>query len=273
MRAWGMRFKHLVLAWLSIVLVFLGTALIVSVFACIPIQKNWIPKTPGHCVLRTPWWYGYGTINVFTDVVIFLLPLPLVKDLQIKGKKKFAVMMVFGLGLFVIVVSAVRMTTLTSTVKNTDPTFSSVSTYEWSIVESNVGIICASLPMVRNLLASYFPRVFGTDRSHSQYQSYPSRYASRRPSGKLESNISSSDRKWTSGHAKTAPAMTLTSIGRGNGERLPSTSGSDEQLARKPPQGITTTKDVTVTYARADHYGDTYSVASDEGRKEPSHGL
>ena len=69
-----------------------------QIFGCHPIAKYWKPKIPGHCILTIKADYGYGSLNFITDLLIFILPLPMVWRLQMSRKDKFGVSVIFMIG-------------------------------------------------------------------------------------------------------------------------------------------------------------------------------
>lgn len=76
--------------------------------------------------------------------------------------------------------SILRLQSLVAISNSTDQTFDNPPAATWSSVETNVGIICACLPLLRPLLAKYLPRAF-TSRHRSQYSrhNYPATYGSK----------------------------------------------------------------------------------------------
>lgn len=66
---------------------------------CSPIEYNWNPYIEGHCNLgRKDGFYLVGGCNLFLDIVIVLLPMPVVWTLNISRLKKVGVSAMFGLG-------------------------------------------------------------------------------------------------------------------------------------------------------------------------------
>lgn len=57
----------------------------------------------------------------------------------------------------VCIVTIVRMTTLETGAKGKDPTYTGSPTLKWTAVETNVGIICACLPLLRPILNKLIP--------------------------------------------------------------------------------------------------------------------
>ena len=118
----------------------------------------------GYCIDNIKNWYANALFSITTDTIILLLPIRLVMLLQISRVQKVALSLVFALGIFVVITSCMRMTTLNITATTPDVTYDIASTM-WSIIEMNVAIICACLPMVRPLLVKLFPKMATAFRS------------------------------------------------------------------------------------------------------------
>lgn len=65
----------------------------------------------------------------------------------------------------VTVVSALRLQALVTFASSTNPTFDNFDIQYWSTIELNVGIMCACMPAMRQMLAWVFPVVFSGTRS------------------------------------------------------------------------------------------------------------
>lgn len=65
---------------------------------CDPIAKNIDPFLPGTCWENIPWYYASSFINAFLDLVVLILPVPVIWRLRMSRRKKFAVTMVLLLG-------------------------------------------------------------------------------------------------------------------------------------------------------------------------------
>lgn len=79
---------------------FFTAATLISAFACQPIQKSWLPKTPGSCVDTTLMFnYVTSAVNIFTSLCLICIPLPvlyLTKNKRIEIKQLTALIL-FGL--------------------------------------------------------------------------------------------------------------------------------------------------------------------------------
>lgn len=79
---------------------FFTAATLVSMFACDPVYKSWMPKIPGHCIDTTVMFnYVTGSVNVSTSICLICIPLPvlyLAKNRRIEMKQLTALVL-FGL--------------------------------------------------------------------------------------------------------------------------------------------------------------------------------
>ncbi|KAK6435284.1 hypothetical protein LTR95_008530 [Oleoguttula sp. CCFEE 5521] len=203
-RAYGMKFRHLALGLMAfVVMIFIATS-IVGVFACTPVRFSWDKSIAGgHCVQQIPWWYSYAALNISTDIAILALPMPLIQGLmQIKKRQKLILTGIFLLGGFVCVVTIVRMTTLKTGSGAADPTYNGVDTLQWTGVETNVGLICACLPLLRPVLNRVIPwfgqrTVAGTYNRPTAQAAVPYHSNSAERKQRATTNDRSSWQKWT----------------------------------------------------------------------------
>jgi hypothetical protein len=83
-------------------LIFIGLWAIVQVLilalACLPLASI-VPSMKGRCLAVDPVWYLSSAMNIVTDFVVFLIPLPAIITLRTKGKRqKVLLLVVFSLG-------------------------------------------------------------------------------------------------------------------------------------------------------------------------------
>lgn len=72
--------------------------LIVPWFNCSPARKTLDPLIPGVCADRVPWFLSSALINAFNDLLILLLPMPLIWRLHMTLPRKISVTVEFILG-------------------------------------------------------------------------------------------------------------------------------------------------------------------------------
>ncbi|KAL0938638.1 uncharacterized protein CTRU02_205248 [Colletotrichum truncatum] len=126
----------------------------VFLFLCTPIEKQYDPTIPpevGHCVDAIAFYLSFSSLTIVFDVVIMLLPFPVILTSQIQRRKKYVLLGLFILGVFVTVIQAIRIQTIQNLVNYLD----SARAIEWSIVETDTGIIIACIPTLAPLV-KYF---------------------------------------------------------------------------------------------------------------------
>lgn len=102
------------------------------------------------CYDPTTLWVLTAAINLFTDVVILLLPIPTLLGLRVPMNKRLALIGIFSVGIMAIVASCVRMWVMALW---SESPFNSArfgaDLLLWGQVETNSGIISASVPFLR----------------------------------------------------------------------------------------------------------------------------
>ena len=75
------------------------TMIITSCFSCWPVAYYW-DKTieGGHCINVLAFWFSLSSFNIVTDLAVWLLPMPVLKSLQLPRKQKISLIAVFALG-------------------------------------------------------------------------------------------------------------------------------------------------------------------------------
>lgn len=93
------RFRYATWATMFFVCGYLLSNFWTQLFGCSPRSKYWIPDTPGHCINYTKAGQAYGSMNIASDLLIFILPLPIVWRLQMPLKERLGVLLIFMSGL------------------------------------------------------------------------------------------------------------------------------------------------------------------------------
>ncbi|KAH7131837.1 hypothetical protein B0J11DRAFT_428035 [Dendryphion nanum] len=135
--------------------------LFITAFSCIPLEII-VPKWKNRCIPTFPVLNVNAVMNIVTDFMIFLIPCRPVVKLQMANKQKAHLLIVFCLGFFACVISIVRLHELHRTKNSSDPIWDSGATSYWSVIELNVGILCACLPTIRPFIKKFVPRLLGT---------------------------------------------------------------------------------------------------------------
>ncbi|KAF7631609.1 hypothetical protein AFLA_012464 [Aspergillus flavus NRRL3357] len=150
------------LTWTLYFCAFLSIGYAISVsttisVACVPSSFFWTqwvyPLSGGYCRINLYQFYLWnGVANLFTDVIILCLPMPIVWSLQMPKGQKWAISGIFLLGGFVCVATIVRICAITKMKDSVDITWVIGDAMIWSNVEPCIGIVSACLPTLRPLL-------------------------------------------------------------------------------------------------------------------------
>ncbi|KAI7784294.1 integral membrane protein [Diaporthe eres] len=82
---------------------------LVAFLQCRPMQKIWLPDTPGHCIDNNKFFIGNAVPNIFTDCAIMVLPAYEISRLRMGYSQKIGLAGIFLLGIFVSFISAIRL--------------------------------------------------------------------------------------------------------------------------------------------------------------------
>ncbi|KAL4986839.1 hypothetical protein BDW68DRAFT_178432 [Aspergillus falconensis] len=133
-----------IVAALSVMLALSGIFL--GIFFCQPFAYNWDRTIEdGHCGDSPKFQLSTAVVNMILDFFIVVLPLPVLWRLQMARKRKIMLSGVFSLGLCICAMNLTR-TVLVVTQNRADVSYSIALIGLFSILEVNVGMICAALP-------------------------------------------------------------------------------------------------------------------------------
>ncbi|KAI2607907.1 integral membrane protein [Hypoxylon sp. NC1633] len=166
---------------LGIILSYMVATTASSIWQCTPISRAWDKSVDGYCISVTGNWYANAGFSILTDIVILVLPMQPIFQSSLPKKQKLVLVIVFALGIFVTITSILRMQTLDFSSTSSDPTYD-VASSTWTVIEENVAIICACLPMCKGPLNWLFPSIFvaparrnSGSHKHGQHTDDPSR--------------------------------------------------------------------------------------------------
>lgn len=106
-----------------------------------------------------------SSFNVATDIATAILPLPVVKSLNLPRKQRRMLMAVFGLGGAICAVSIIRFYALYAVAVSSDASWDNPQAALYANLEATVGITAACLPTLKGLLSKFFPKLFSSTRS------------------------------------------------------------------------------------------------------------
>jgi len=85
-------------AMVGVLIVYGMWTVIGSALMCIPVSHFWDLSLNGKCMNRLAFWFSNAALNIATDIMIFSIPMPLLKQLQLPKRQKIGLMFVFGFG-------------------------------------------------------------------------------------------------------------------------------------------------------------------------------
>ncbi|KAB5513511.1 integral membrane protein [Coniochaeta sp. 2T2.1] len=173
----GRRFRVAVWSVMAITVTYTLVAVLLTVFSCNPIDKAWNKFMPGTCLASRSIWYSTSIMILLTDIMVIALSINEIRRLQLPLVKKMLLCGLLSLGVFVIACTVYRMITVSPRTTAADQIYYQAISNSWTFVETNVGIICACLPVLKVPLTRQL-RVFlglrrkGTTKSDT-VPSYP----------------------------------------------------------------------------------------------------
>ncbi|KAJ4355498.1 uncharacterized protein N0V89_003514 [Didymosphaeria variabile] len=149
------------------------TFVLAALLQCQPVRyfwEHWDGLHEGHCVDINAITNTHAAISIALDIWILGIPMWQLRHLKLHWKKKVGVGLMFSVGTFVTVVSILRLRALMNFAASSDASWEFYDVSVYSTIEICVGIMCACLPTVRQLLAKLFPILQGSSsRSRRHY--------------------------------------------------------------------------------------------------------
>jgi hypothetical protein len=208
--------------------------------------------------------WSNSVLNLITDIAIFILPMPVILKLNMSIGSKIGLIILFSMGFFICLTTALRMATLNQSLRTKEPTYESAPANLWSFIEAATGVICACLISLRKSIGTLWPKKWRSSNGTSgKYQNYGSGalgshgFASSRPrngTGTGNNYALGDMRRDAKGpqdkYGEISPSESQEQIIKGGKtqtqvtvrSRPESTSGSDDLVL----QGITVTTDVKI---------------------------
>ncbi|KAF9885756.1 hypothetical protein FE257_012338 [Aspergillus nanangensis] len=143
---------------------YLISFVLISVFQCTPLHgawEHWDGSGNFRCNNINAQGWCAAILNMLLDIIVMLLPLRELYRLNLSMRKKLYVMCMFSLGIFVTLVSILRLESMIHFASTQNLTWDYTAIGYWSTIECHVGIICACLPAIRALMRRVSPGVFG----------------------------------------------------------------------------------------------------------------
>ncbi|RMZ68537.1 integral membrane [Pyrenophora seminiperda CCB06] len=148
-------FKRLCQVSVALLVVYQVIVTIVVFTQCTPINKLWdfFDKIEGTCIDARSFYRVTSVFHMIMDLWILVLPVKLIMNIPRPPREKIALYVIFGLGIVSLLASVLRFQSLHIFTLSNDPAYDSLPINTWSMVEINVGILCASIPTLKPLVS------------------------------------------------------------------------------------------------------------------------
>ncbi|KAL0941194.1 CFEM domain-containing protein [Colletotrichum truncatum] len=160
------RFRWATFAVMAYVIVSTTILLFMQIFQCIPFDFNWEgwkgDYGPHHCLDINTLAFVAGGLSISHDILILVLPLPLLYQLNMSIRKKAGIIFMFSLGVFILITSCVRLRYIVLFTRSLNPTWDFTDPLIWSGVEVSVSMIVVCLPAIRTLINRVIPNFIGS---------------------------------------------------------------------------------------------------------------
>ncbi|KAJ5668108.1 uncharacterized protein N7477_006678 [Penicillium maclennaniae] len=152
-------------------LIISGLWMVISGFVfCVPVDAFWsgrVLNTETQCLPVGPVWYANAGMQISSDIAILILPMPFLWGLHLPLRQRVSIMLIFGMGIFVIGTSSARLYELYRMINGHDFTKTNKHAATWSSLEANVSIICACLLPLWPFISRIFSFCFRPQPLHS----------------------------------------------------------------------------------------------------------
>lgn len=184
---------YAVMAWVGgsgVIFVFM------QIFQCLPIEfvwQGWLGTFgPHRCLNVHALTYTAAAFSITQDLVILIMPLPLLWNLNTGLRQRIDIGIMFSLGFFILLTSCIRLAFIVKFANTYNPSRDYVGPLIWSGLECGVSMIVTSLPGIRTMLTRRRSALAGsTAVKRSDYASQgSSRWGSKALSGKKSTNWS-----------------------------------------------------------------------------------
>ncbi|KAM3423899.1 hypothetical protein BST61_g1294 [Cercospora zeina] len=171
------QFRWLVFGALGFNGAYLITFLLITMLQCRPLNLawlRWLKEYPGTCNNINAQSWAAAALNILLDVVVVGLPIPMLLKMDLNIRKKALVILMFGVGFFVTIVSMIRLRLLVKFGDSENITHDYKEAGFWTIVELHTAIVCACMPGIRNLLRRAWPKLMGQTMASTGSSKTPS---------------------------------------------------------------------------------------------------
>ncbi|GBF61945.1 hypothetical protein TMEN_4465 [Trichophyton mentagrophytes] len=155
--------KWLVYFTMAIVAAEMVIFFIVVIFPCRPVSAYWtLSFRPQECINETAHLLIGTIINIFTDFLVVILPIPTVMSLKLPYRQRIVLALLFGAGFAVCIAGSVKAYYIHVCSASHDKTWDFYPVWISGTIELYLGVIAGSLASLKPFFARYLPVILGT---------------------------------------------------------------------------------------------------------------
>ncbi|KAI1774700.1 hypothetical protein F4818DRAFT_418629 [Hypoxylon cercidicola] len=181
--------RVLVFVTLAVVAIYGTVFFLLTFFLCNPVENQYeFDIRVGQCLRYYPIMTASAALHTATDIWLIALVLPHILKMHLPMRQKVALAFVLTLGIFVACASLTRMAVAWEFLNPKYAQWDSFSFAIWTTLESSLGLVCASIPMLKPLVRQLMgrkpsskpdmlknvPRTKGQDRRIDQFNQFNS---------------------------------------------------------------------------------------------------
>ncbi|TID17929.1 hypothetical protein E2P81_ATG10900 [Venturia nashicola] len=155
------------IVWLSVFISICSNAmaLLGSVFQCVPMEAIWNINLPNYTCLPKKYVvgasYAQAAGNIVTDIFFSLSPLYYLRNVKVSVYNKWALRVLFCIGLSASACSVAKLPELHKLANTTNPTHAGVDIAIWAAAEFNAGLVATSMAPLKTLFEKALKCIFG----------------------------------------------------------------------------------------------------------------
>ncbi|KAI9865651.1 MAG: hypothetical protein M1813_002109 [Trichoglossum hirsutum] len=213
------------------------------IFACKPISNFWLSHKEEGCINILHFIQFNAAFNIFVDLLIYILPIPVVRKLQINPRKKISIYVIISLGFIPVIASALRLYAIVIWARSSDMLWNWPLVLIWGNIEVSVAITVASFPSLTALIRKTMGNVLGTTAT---------------PIGSTPQNRASNSFAMLSamaGRERSGHTTNMSTIIKSDRHDMDEDTESQEDILseqKKGSQGITVTKSLQYSVTHQD---------------------
>ncbi|KAL3292993.1 integral membrane protein [Colletotrichum asianum] len=159
----------IMMAFGTLMTIALSITVMISVVRGIGKARVDIPAESWEPMLLQAFWDAAGIIVIITDICLWICPIPMIWNLQLPKRQKWAVSAVFALGIISVVAGCVRFYYVRQLANEPELYQQLAYSLVWYALELYVAIFCGCSSALKVFFKRYFPALLGSSSPRTGY--------------------------------------------------------------------------------------------------------